>query len=686
MKNMSIGKKVMTLLGGAGLFLLAVAAFAGWQIGSINSGFRNLTDHEIGARASFSRAIRAFADIRGDISDLLISTTDEGNRAAMGAIKSHRDEFTAALDNAKSVLPSAQDAIEKARTTGATLLDTDCDATIKAGLAATAAEEVTASQKLFRETCSPKFADVIKGIQAIQNDINQIAEVRKQEIGAEALRAQILTIGFILAGTLVLLLVGLLASKRTVVGPMRALETAMGSLAAGDLAVNVPEVDRADEIGQMAKAVLVFRDNAVRVRSLEEEEKRLAAERLRKAQSMVQVVGEVGEVVRRAADGDFSARLQIATDDPDMAKLVNGINEINRVVDEATGEFAEALDGLAQGDLTRTIQTPYRGRFGELKSALNETVGRLAQTVTTIQSTAREVTAAAQEINTGANDLSSRTEQQASSLEETAATTEELAASVKATAASSRHAVDLAEQNMQVARDGGDIVGKAVEAMSRIDTASQKISDITGVIDEIAFQTNLLALNAAVEAARAGDAGKGFAVVASEVRTLAQRSSEAAKEITALINASVAEVGKGVELVRSAGNALGEIVQASQRVTSTVSEISSASAEQANGIDEMSQAVANMDQMTQQNAALAEESAASASSLSEQIDRLNRLVAAFRVEAGSRSGGEPQRLQSRVAAAFESSSQAKTLARKVLARTTSPGAQSSGRTGTWDEF
>jgi methyl-accepting chemotaxis protein len=215
---------------------------------------------------------------------------------------------------------------------------------------------------------------------------------------------------------------------------------------------------------------------------------------------------------------------------------------------------------------------------------------------------------------------------------------------VKASASSSRQAVELAEDATGVARDGGDIVGRAVEAMARIEQASQRISDITSVIDEIAFQTNLLALNAAVEAARAGDAGKGFAVVASEVRTLAQRSSEAAREITGLIDASVTEVGQGVQLVRSAGHVLSRIVDASQKVTQTVSEISTATAEQANGIDEMSQAVAHMDEMTQQNAALAEQSAASAASLSEQIGRLNELMATFRVGGGR--GSAPATLRS----------------------------------------
>ena len=236
------------------------------------------------------------------------------------------------------------------------------------------------------------------------------------------------------------------------------------------------------------------------------------------------------------------------------------------------------------------------------------------------------------------SDLSRRTEHQASALEQTAATTEQLTASVKASALSSRSAVDLSGEATRVAQDGGSIVTRAVEAMTRIEQASQKITDITNVIDDIAFQTNLLALNAAVEAARAGEAGKGFAVVASEVRTLAQRSSEAAKDITGLINTSTAEVAEGVKLVRSAGDALGRIVDASQKVAGTVSEISSATVEQANGIDEMSQAVAHMDEMTQQNAALAEESAASAAFLATQTQTLNDLVATFRI---SRSASAP---------------------------------------------
>jgi methyl-accepting chemotaxis protein len=369
---------------------------------------------------------------------------------------------------------------------------------------------------------------------------------------------------------------------------------------------------------------------------------------------------EVGAVVLAAADGDFSKRVPLEGKSGFLREIAKSMNELGTMIDKASTEFAETISSVAKGDLTRSVTSDYKGRFGDLKNAINETTSKLAQLVRTIQSTTLDVAASAKEITSGSDDLSQRTESQAASLEETAATTEELAASVKASAQASRQAVSLADEAMKVAINGGDIVKQAVDAMARIEQASRKISDITGVIDEIAFQTNLLALNAAVEAARAGDAGKGFAVVASEVRSLAQRSSEAAKDISGLIQSSTGEVSQGVQLVRSAGDALHEIVEASSKVSGTVSEISTAASEQANGIDEMSQTVAQMDEMTQQNAALAEQSAASAVSLNDQISRLNALVATFRTgpdsfgDAASSSRGvpEPERRRRMAQAAF----------------------------------
>ncbi|HEV2552351.1 MAG TPA: methyl-accepting chemotaxis protein, partial [Bosea sp. (in: a-proteobacteria)] len=373
----------------------------------------------------------------------------------------------------------------------------------------------------------------------------------------------------------------------------------------------------------------------------------------------LQSEAEVAAVVDAARKGDFSARLSLDDKDGFVRDIAMGLNQVSEVVEQSTTDFARAMQAIAAADLTRPVSGDYHGVFATLKTAINETVDRLSSTVRTIQLTSADVGLAAREINMGADDLSKRTEEQASNLEETAATTEELAASVKATAQASRNAAAISDEAMKAAQTGGAIAGKAVDAMARIEDASTKISDIIRVIDDIAFQTNLLALNAAVEAARAGDAGKGFAVVASEVRTLAQRSSEAAKDISALISSSNAEVGEGVKLVRQAGEALEQILTASKKVAATIADISAASGEQANGIDEMSQAVAHLDEMTQQNAALSEQSAASAGSLSDKIAQLNDLVAAFKT--GPDSGravdvpvpaSEPARLRQLAEAAF----------------------------------
>ncbi|PZQ36541.1 MAG: methyl-accepting chemotaxis protein, partial [Phenylobacterium zucineum] len=269
-------------------------------------------------------------------------------------------------------------------------------------------------------------------------------------------------------------------------------------------------------------------------------------------------------------------------------------------------------------------------------------------------------------------------------------------------AQASKDAASIADEAMRAAQSGGVIAGQAVEAMARIETASQKISDIIRVIDDIAFQTNLLALNAAVEAARAGDAGKGFAVVASEVRTLAQRSSAAAKDISGLISSSNSEVGEGVKLVRQAGDQLDQILAHSRKVAATIADISAAAGEQANGIDEMSQAVAHLDEMTQANAALSEQSAASAASLSSRIGQLNDLVAAFRTgqdgvghtatSHAAPAATEPARLRQLAEAAFAQAGSAQARTPAPRASATAPRAPArklaNGRAGDagWEEF
>jgi methyl-accepting chemotaxis protein len=338
---------------------------------------------------------------------------------------------------------------------------------------------------------------------------------------------------------------------------------------------------------------------------------------------------EVAEMVAAAVEGDFSRRVPLAGKPEALSRIAGGMNQINGLVEDAVGEISGVIEALAEGDLTQRMGGAYRGRLAELQHNLNGALEHLGRTVQTIQGTAGNVSRAAMEINAGAGDLASRTEQTAVNLEETAATTEELAASVKHSAARSREATALANEAMGVAQDGKAVVAQAVGAIERIENSSVRISEIVGVIDNIAFQTNLLALNAAVEAARAGDAGKGFAVVASEVRALAQRSSQAAKDIKGLIVSSNEQVGEGVRFVRGTGEALERIVAAAGKVSATIVEISSAAAEQAHGIEEMSQTVAHMDETTQQNSALAEQSATSATELMNEIAMLRSLVASF---------------------------------------------------------
>ncbi len=300
------------------------------------------------------------------------------------------------------------------------------------------------------------------------------------------------------------------------------------------------------------------------------------------------------------------------------------------------GTAADVAKAVAEGDLTTQIHLK-AGDTDSLMARLQSMQAALAEAVTNVRQGSENVATASAEIAQGNQDLSNRTEQQASALEETAATMDELGSTVRNNADNAKQANQLALGASAVALKGGAVVGQVVETMKGINDSSRKIADIISVIDGIAFQTNILALNAAVEAARAGEQGRGFAVVAGEVRSLAQRSADAAKEIKLLINASVERVEHGTALVDQAGKTMGEIVGAIKRVTDIVGEISSASAEQSSGVAQVGEAVSQMDQATQQNAALVEESAAAAESMKQQAQQLVQAVAVFKLRSGEGS-------------------------------------------------
>ncbi|VFR22691.1 Methyl-accepting chemotaxis protein I (serine chemoreceptor protein) [plant metagenome] len=305
-----------------------------------------------------------------------------------------------------------------------------------------------------------------------------------------------------------------------------------------------------------------------------------------------------------------------------------------RVIVKPLVRAGHLFDRIAAGDLTQRVDNRSNNEIGQLFAALRRMQESLTRTVAAVRHGVDEINVGAREISAGNTDLSSRTEQQAASLEETAASMEELAGTVRQNADNARQANQLAASSMEVAHRGGAAVSEVVGTMQAISASSKKISEIVSVIDGIAFQTNILALNAAVEAARAGEQGKGFAVVAGEVRSLAQRSAQAAKEIKGLIEDSVSKVGAGSQQVERAGATMQEVVQSVKRVTDIMGEISAASQEQSTGIEQVNRAVTQMDEVTQQNAALVEEAAAAAGSLQEQAVKLAEAVAVFRLQGG----------------------------------------------------
>ena len=344
---------------------------------------------------------------------------------------------------------------------------------------------------------------------------------------------------------------------------------------------------------------------------------------------MLAINAEIKALVDAAVAGDFGKRGNARRFEFVYAELVESLNTLMATADHGLSEVGEVLSAVADGDLTRRIDTRLPGRFGELASDTNRTVEHLTGIVGQIRTGSESINASASEIARGNEDLSRRTEQQAAALEETASSMEELTSTVKQNADNARQASQLAHGAAGVAVRGGEVVGQVVETMSGITASSHRIADIIGVIDGIAFQTNILALNAAVEAARAGEQGRGFAVVAAEVRTLAQRSAGAAKEIKQLITDSVVQVEEGSALVDQAGRTMGEIVDSVKRVTDIMADISAASQEQSAGIEQVNQAITQMDEGTQQNAALVEEAFAAAQSMEHQANELVSLVAAF---------------------------------------------------------
>jgi methyl-accepting chemotaxis protein len=351
------------------------------------------------------------------------------------------------------------------------------------------------------------------------------------------------------------------------------------------------------------------------------------------------VNGEIFKLVESAGKGDFTARGTAGRFEADFRKMIDGLNHLMQISDAGLNEVVRVLGALAAGDLTERMEGDFEGSFAQLQAYANRTGERLRAIVAEIRDASDSVNGAAREIATGNADLSSRTEVQAANIEDTAARMETLTGNVQKNADNAREANRLVISASALATRGGGVVQQVVETMQSIDAASRKIVAIIAVIDDIAFQTNILALNAAIEAARAGDQGKGFAVVATEVRSLAHRSSVAAKEIAALIEDSVKRVSMGSELANAAGSSMNEIVESVGHVTRIMADITAAAAEQSVDIEQVNGTISNMDNATRQNATLVQQAAAAAATMEDQAGTLERSVGMFKTGATARATG-----------------------------------------------
>ena len=474
---------------------------------------------------------------------------------------------------------------------------------------------------------------------AYQAEIDEVVagdQARFEQINADLDAFQAGVLPFVLATTLIGLLAGVATASyvatRYVTRPLGRVTDTMGRLADGDLAVEVPYVGGKDEIGQMAAAVQVFKENGIRVAQMSEDERSRHEKAAERARVMEGFQNAFDGVVAATLKGDLSKRIDERFGDGDIARIAANFNALMDTVSSGLSEAGDVLEALADADLTQRMRGTYEGAFARLKDNTNTVAEKLSGIVGQLKKTSFDLKTATGEILSGANDLSERTTKQAATIEETSAAMEQLAATVLANAERAAGASQNAGAVTAAAEEGGAVMLKANDAMGRITESSSKISNIIGLIDDIAFQTNLLALNASVEAARAGDAGKGFAVVAVEVRRLAQSAASASAEVKVLIEQSAREVGGGSKLVAEAASKLEAMLTAVRGNRELLEGIARDSREQASSIEEVNTAVRQMDEMTQHNAALVEETNAAIEQTEAQAVELDRIVAVFTVD------------------------------------------------------
>jgi len=578
MRNLRIGTKLIISFGAITVILLGVVGFAAMSLSQLAAGTRLIVSDRIPKMNMASEINTAMADFRTAEAEHALAS-DPAQVAATAALMS---KTRAIVDTDYAKLepivhyPIPRAALLKTKSTW--------DAYLKADEGMMALERAGQKDKAIATLIGP----MRKSYEATSDAADEFvaaelvlaADTAKQAEHTFSIAKLLLALASTIAlgGTIFLALTLI----RLIAKPLTSMTRVMGELAGGNMHVDVPVDVRADEVGELAKAMSGFRDQL------------------------------------RAAEESKAAQTEL---------LVSSVGS--------------GLEKLAAGDLTARIDVDLTGPFAKLKSDFNNAMEEMAQTLTTVAQASGGVHTGAGEISQASNDLSRRTEQQAASLEETAAAMDEITTTVREAAQTAARANKVVVQTRQEAEHSGEVVGRAIEAMGGIERASSEISEIISVIDGIAFQTNLLALNAGVEAARAGDAGKGFAVVASEVRALAQRSADAAKDVKSRITASSEQVDVGVGLVSETGAALQRIIASIAEINGLVADIATSAEQQASGLQQVNTAVAEMDGVTQQNAAMVEEATAASRSLAAEADQLATQLGRFQLGNMERAAAPP---------------------------------------------